>query len=445
MKTFKFIGLCMASFGLLVLAFNVGAAPHEVAAGLSGLAALDHSQLFTGLLMAGTVGNSDAVMKMLDGVEKSLADFQMKAQRELQESGRVSTETKNALHDVQLSQREFADRLLMLEQKRVAGADGGSFSGLSKGWGGQIVNNATFNEMMRGGRARAKFDIQNNTLTGSGNIGGVDRRPGMVPGAFAPLRVEDLFQHFPTDSPLIEYSRENVFTNAAAETAEGGSASESSLTVTLVQQPVSTVTHFMKVSKQLAADNALMAAYINARLMYGVQRRVDAQIVNGNGTAPNMSGLLQTGNFSAHGYTAAQVGTPLPKHRLIRKVIADLRSAGYTPSAILLNPADWLAFDLDLLSSTPAAVSSSDIANGFQQMLFGVPVVETSSVTIDTFAVLDALAAASIFDRQDVGIEVSDSDGDNFTKGLLTVKAERRLALAIEQTGAIRGGDLTPA
>lgn len=129
--------------------------------------------------MAGTVGNSDAVMKMLDGVEKSIADFQMKAQRELQESGRVSTETKNALDDVQLRQREFADRLLMLEQKGVARADGGSFSGLSKGWGGQIVNNATFNEMMRGGRARAKFDIQNNTLTGSGNIGGVDRRPGM--------------------------------------------------------------------------------------------------------------------------------------------------------------------------------------------------------------------------------------------------------------------------
>jgi hypothetical protein len=40
---------------------------------------------------------------------------------------------------------------------------------------------------------------------------------------------------------------------------------------------------------------------------------------------------------------------------------------------------------------------------------------------------------------------MSDSDSDNFTKNLITIRAERRLALAIEAPAAIRAGDLTPA
>jgi HK97 family phage major capsid protein len=280
---------------------------------------------------------------------------------------------------------------------------------------------------------------------GGNTLVGADRRPGAVPGAFSQLKVEELFAHIPTSSNMVEYSRENVYTNAAAETAEAGAGPESSVTFTLVQQPTSTITHWLKVSKQLAADNTALVAYINTRLAWGVQRRVDSQLVNGNGTSPNISGLLQSGNFTPHGYTAATVGTPLPRHRIIRRVISDLRAAGYVPNAILLNPADWLAFDLDLLASTPAALSSMDIANGFLPMLFGVPVIESSSVTVDTFAVLDTLAAGSIYDRQEVEIEVSESDSDNFTKNLITVKATRRLAFAIEQTAAVRAGDLTPA
>jgi site-specific recombinase XerD len=44
-----------------------------------------------------------------------------------------------------------------------------------------------------------------------------------------------------------------------------------------------------------------------------------------------------------------------------------------------------------------------------------------------------------------VVVEMSDSDDDNFTKNLITLRAERRLALATEKPAAVRGGDLTPA
>jgi HK97 family phage major capsid protein len=441
MKHTQFIVMTLFIAGLLA-AFNIGAAPHDVMALPVDLASWDHNQLMTGLMMAGTVGSPDFVMKMLDKVEKQIDDFQMQAKREIQESSRISTETKNALENIGLKQKELADEILLIKQK--AEARGVETSSVNDGWGKQIIRNRAFDEFARGDRQKAKFEIKNNTVTGTPTTVGADRIPGVIPGAFSPLKVEALFKHVPTGSNMIEYVRENVFTNSAAETSEAAAGPESSVTFTLVQQPVSTVTHWVKISKQLAADNVALAEYINTRLMWGVQKRADSQIVGGNGVAPNMNGLLSSGNYVAHGYTAAGVGTPLAKHRLIRKVISDLRSAGYEPNVVLLNPADWLAFDLDLLASTPAALSSQDIAKGFLPMLFGVPVVESNAVTADTFVVMDSMAAGSIYDRQDVAIEISDSDSDNFTKNLITVKAERRLVLAVEQVAAIRGGDLTP-
>ncbi len=50
-----------------------------------------------------------------------------------------------------------------------------------------------------------------------------------------------------------------------------------------------------------------------------------------------------------------------------------------------------------------------------------------------------------MFENKFVVVEMSDSDGDNFTKNLITLRAERRLALATEKPAAVRGGDLTPA
>lgn len=444
MKITHFIALSLGIITLMVLGFDASAASHHMAVTLAGLPALDPSGAWSALGFAGIVGNQETVMKLLDGVEKSLADFQAQAKRELQEAGRVSVEVKNALEAIGDKQRELADEILQLKQKGAADFVGNG-SSHAVGWGAQVIKNAAFADFARGDRQKAKFNIQNNTVTGSSTTVAPDRRPGAVPGASSPLNLEALFKHFPTGSDMVEYTRENVFTNSAAETAEGSDGPESSVTFTLVQQPVSTVSHWVKISKQLMADHAALAEYINTRLMWGVQRRADYQIASGNAVAPNMSGLFASGNYTAHGYSAAQVGTPLPKHRLIRKVIADLKASGYAPNAVLLNPADWLAFDLDLLASTPAAVSSADIANGFAQMLFGVPVVESNSITADTFLVIDSLAAGSIYDRQEVAVEFSDSDDDNFTKGLVTVRAVRRLAMAVEQTAAIRGGDLTPA
>jgi len=66
-------------------------------------------------------------------------------------------------------------------------------------------------------------------------------------------------------------------------------------------------------------------------------------------------------------------------------------------------------------------------------------------MTADNVAVGAFAQASMIYNREGVIVELSDSDSDNFTKNLVTVRAERRLALATEIPAAIRAGDLTPA
>ena len=270
-----------------------------------------------------------------------------------------------------------------------------------------------------------------------------DRKPGIVPGAFQMLTLESLFNALPTSSNAIEFTKEASFTNSAAETAEGGAKPESALTWSLVNMPISTVAHWIKISRQLAMDNAALAAYVETRMAYGVNRRVETQLAVGNGVAPNLSGFLTAGNYTAHGYLSGALGATLSKFVLIRKVIGDLYNAGYPADAIVLNPVDWATMETELLTTAAGKVPFQYDTAGTPR-LFGLPVVQSVGVTADTFAVGAFGVAGTVHNREGVVVEMSDSDGDNFTKNLITIRAERRLALAIEVPAAIRGGDLTP-
>ena len=110
----------------------------------------------------------------------------------------------------------------------------------------------------------------------------------------------------------------------------------------------------------------------------------------------------------------------------------------------MINPADWTEIELELLLAPTNAMRVNIHAEG-QPMLWGVPIIQCAGVAADKILVGSFAQAATIHNRQGVTVELSESDGDNFTKNLITVRAERRLALTVDRPLAILGGDLTPA
>ena len=382
---------------------------------------------------------NEIVVKSLDKIEAKLAEFSTKAEMEAK-LGSVSTDTKSALDGLGVQQREIADRLLALEQ---AGTTKGESAPVDESWGGQLIKAATFKDFVSGNASKMRIEVKN-TLTGSDTTVAPARASGIVGGAFQPLSMEAFLPSVTTTSNAIEFTKENAFTNNAAEASEGAQKAESALTWTLVNMPISTVAHWIKISRQLAMDNTALAAYVNTRMVYGVNRKVEAQLVAGDGTAPNISGILDSGNFTAHGYANADLGSTLKKLVLIRKILADSWAAGYPADGILLNPADWATIELDLLT-TAAGQTLYSVSEGGQPRLFGVPVIQSVGMTADNVAVGAFGQAYMIHNREGVVVEMSDSDSDNFTKNLITIRAERRLALATERPAAVRAGDLTPA
>lgn len=382
----------------------------------------------------------ETVLKSLEKLEGNLAAMSAKADGELQTIGKVSTDTKSALDNLGTQQVELANRLLSLEQK---GFTLPSTEKLDESWGAQVVKASAFTDFAGGRTQKARVEVKN-TLTGSDANVAPDRKPGIVPGAFQMLTIESLLNSTTTASNAIEFTKENAFTNNAAEVAEGASKPESALTWTLVNMPVSTVAHWIKISRQLAMDNTALAAYVNNRMRYGIQRKVETQLVVGDGVAPNISGIFDTGNFTAHGFADADLGSTLKKLVLIRKMIAASWAAGYPAEAILLNPADFATIEIELLTTAAGQVRVAVDQAGVMR-LWGVPVVQSVGVTADTVAVGAFSQAYTVYNREGVVVELSESDSDNFTKNLITIRAERRLALATEVPGAIRAGDLTPA
>ena len=381
----------------------------------------------------------EQISKSLERIEGELAKQAERAEGQTKTIGKVSDDTKAALDKLGVDQRELADRLLQVEQRGLVpkGAEG------QDGWGAQITKSDAYKAFAGGSTQKMRIEVKN-TLTGSDATVAPDRRPGIVPGASQTLTIETLLPALPTTSNAIEFTKEASFTNNAAETAEGGSKPESALTFGLVNMPVSTVAHWIKISRQLAADNTALAAYVDLRMRYGVNRKVETQLVTGNGVAPNISGIFNAGNFTAHGIADAALGTVLKKIVLIRKVIAASWNAGYPADAILLNPIDWADIEIELLV-TPGGQSRVSVDEAGVTRLFGIPVVQSVGVTAGTFAVGAFSQAYTVYNREGVVVELSDSDSDNFVKNLVTIRAERRLALATEVPGAVRAGTLTPA
>lgn len=382
----------------------------------------------------------EQVMKAMDGVEAQLKAMAAKADGEAATLGKVSADTKTALDSIGVQQRELADRLQQLEQK---GFTQQPEQKADQSWGAQLVKNDKYADFAGGNLAKMRVEVKN-TLVGADATVAPDRKPGIVGGAFQPFSIEALLNSVPTSSNAIEYTRENVFTNNAAEAAEAAQKGESSLTWTLVNQPVSTVAHFIKISKQLAADAPALAAYVNTRMRYGVNQKVDIQLVVGDGTGANIAGMYKSGNYTAHGYANAALGSVLKKLVLIRKIMADLKTAGFPADAIIMNPADWAAIEIELFTTAAGQTLYNVNAQG-QAFLFGLPVIEAVGMAVDTFQVGRFSEAYTLYNREGVVVEMSDSDGDNFQKNLITLRAERRLALATEKPAAVRGGDLTPA
>jgi len=382
----------------------------------------------------------DALAVVTTQVDKALE----KHAGQIAENGKASAEAKAEVVKVSQAFEAVNTKLTELQQKM---ADAKAPPSTPVSFGAEVVGSEAFKALMSGAAKRARIEVKNTILGEGGSpVGPIDtlvapmRLPGIVGGAFRNLRVVDAIPVGATGSNMVEYTKELAFTNAAAETLEGEVKPESAITFELASAPVRTIAHWLKLSKQVLDDAPALQSYVDNRLRYGVDLRLEQQIVNGNGTSPNLSGLRDSGNFTA--LEGVMGETELDT--LSRAKYAVL-AADYTPTAILLNPADWGAIERRKSTSGEYIAGGGNavayIAGGLVPTVWGIPVIATNSVPVDQF-VLFGSNAVQLFMRAGTVVEMYEQDEDNVQRNLVTIRAEVRAAFAVFRPAAVIAGGL---
>jgi HK97 family phage major capsid protein len=272
-----------------------------------------------------------------------------------------------------------------------------------------------------------------------------DIRPGFQQAAAVALRrltVADLLAQGTTDAAAIRYLLETTNTNAASSVAEGAAKPESTITFTEVDEPVRKVATFLPVSDEMLEDEMGLRSYLDQRLSLFVQHAEEAQLLNGNGTSPDLRGLLnrtgvQTATRSALGVLTGETGGSTTLGNAFFQAIQEIRTdAQAEPDGIIVHPDNWTKMRTAKDSAGQYLGGGPMIGaygNGLMatETYWGLPVVVTSAITANTALVGAFKTMAQVFYRNGLTVEASNSHDDFFQKNLTAIRAERRLALAV--------------
>lgn len=386
-----------------------------------------------------------AIEAALSAHEQKLETAIKKYEGQLKDAGSVASEARDEVKKLAEDFQRQANIVRDLAQK--GGAALGDKAKV-KSIGQEFCESEQFKSFLEGRTGKARVEVKNTIIGQEGSppansdtIVPRETMQGIVPGAFRMINVLDVIPMGMTASNQIHYTRELSWTNDAAETNEGDLKPESDLTFEAVDTPVRTIAHFLKVSKQVLEDAPALQSYIDRRLRHGVLQRAQAQVINGNGTPPNLSGLLDAGNFTAF---TAQTGEDgfASLNRAKYQVIA----ADYMPDVVLLNPAQF--GEMERLRTSGggdgqflAAQALTYLQSGLMPLLWGIPVVLSNSVPANKF-IMFARDATMFWQRSGVIVEAFEQDGDNVQRNLVTIRAEMRGAFTVFRPAAVVGGSL---
>jgi HK97 family phage major capsid protein len=273
-----------------------------------------------------------------------------------------------------------------------------------------------------------KAIITSATTDAAGSAGALvvtDRRPGILPIPQTRLVVRDLIAPGTTTSNAIEYVKESGFVNNAATVPETTLKPESDIQFELVTTTVTTIAHIARASKQILDDAAQLRSYVDARLRYGLKEEEERQLLLGAGTGGDLHGILPQATTYAAPITVADA-TRVDQLRLMMLQVA---LSEFPPTGIVLNTIDFTRMTLD--KDAQGRYMFGDPQGIVTPRLWGLPVVETTQIAQGTALVGAFAIGAQIFDREQINVEISTEDRDNFARNMVSLRCEERLGLAV--------------
>lgn len=273
------------------------------------------------------------------------------------------------------------------------------------------------------GGGTAKVDAQVKTVmsTGAGFAPFIPRDDVVMPSPTRQLTLLDVLPVMPWSQSAYRYMLETTYTNNAVEELESVQGAlqtfgEAAIAFTETTVNMRKVATYLPVSdEQIKYGGATLGAYLEQRLKYMVQARMESQLLVGDGNAPNILGIANSTNAQTQAMGADDQATALFKAMTL---IATNGFANATD--VVLHPADYEALCL-LQATTGQYLFSTGLQNA-PTTFWGRQVIVTTAATQNTGVVFDRNFLTAVIDPQ-VELEYTKAHSTWFISGVQAVRA----------------------
>lgn len=380
-----------------------------------------------------------------------LQGFIAKANDEIKTFGNAYTDTKTSIQNIQ----KQVDAIDLQLKERAA------LPSSQKSFGDELKENESLSRLIRDGRGVAtvsikggisalerKTTISSTAISTSGNdaaTSGVlmfDRTPGIVPAARRKLFIRDLMTSIPTSMSSIDYVKvENDVADASPQ-VEASAKYENALSFTTATAAVRTVATWIPATKQILDDFSGLQGFIETSLRFAVRKEEEDQILAGDNTGQNLNGLITQATAFSTSLLVASDGWEYVD--IIGRAIQQIETASESmPGFVALHPSIWWGIRLQK-TSTGEYIYGNPAQGDGQFNLFGLTPIRTLAVSTTQFLVGSAAPTdAVIRDREELNVQISTEHSDYFTKNMIAIRAEERLALVVFRPACYITGTFT--
>lgn len=297
-----------------------------------------------------------------------------------------------------------------------------------------------------GSKANVQLTVKAAAPITFGNVTGEvpqsDREAGITRIVRRQPWIADLVDNGTISSNLWSWVEQKNPDGDAGMTGEGEAKSQADFDLVEANAAVKKVTAYIKATTEILEDIPLMTSEINAELVELINLKKDEQILSGDGTGNNLTGILTNATAFAAGSFALAVENA-NRYDVLRIAINQIMVAQFVPNWIALHPSDATSMDLEKGSDGHYVMPPFTTAEG--NVIKGVPIIMNTGITEGEFLVGD-FSKSGVRLKKDLTINVG-FENDDFTKNFVTILGECRLVHRVKSNhyGAFVTGDFATA
>lgn len=254
-----------------------------------------------------------------------------------------------------------------------------------------------------------------------------------------PIQVVDVVPQNTTNQSAVVYMEETGYglqtsgtasgTTDAREVNEAAAYPETQFELTEQSSPVRKLGVYLAITDEQLEDIGQVRGYIDNRLPFMVRQRLDSQLLAGNGSAPNLRGLL-----NVSGIQTQAKGSDATPDAVYKAMTAVRITGGAMPNAAVFNPFDWQT--IRLMRTTDGIYIWGNPSDAGVARIWGLAVTEAQVLTQGTVVVGDFANYSELAVKRGINVQISNSHSDWFVSGKQALRADMRAAFVVYRPAA---------